>query len=73
MSSNRSTLEGKIEALDVKTMGQISTIKLQVYSTITISPQTIESYTLTNKLNASTLRVLDHRDGQLRRLYSTFK
>ena len=73
MSSNRSTLEGKIVALDIKTEGQISTIQLQMISTINVLPQTIELYTLTNKLNASTLRVLDHRDGQLKRLYSTFK
>lgn len=67
-----SSLKDSISTLNGRTEQQFSTINFQTISTMN-APQSKEIFGLTNTLLVSSLKIQQRYDGQLRRLYSTFK
>ena len=67
-----SSLKESISTLNGHTAQQVSTITFQTLSTMNVI-QTQQIFGLTNTLLVSSLKIQEHSDRQLKRLYSTFK
>lgn len=67
-----SSLKDSISTLNSHTAQQLSTISFQTISTMNVI-QTQQIFGLTNTLIVSSLKIQEHSDRQLKRLYSTYK